>query len=135
MDIHLVWRGPFTNREVNELHAEAFETRLFSDEEWNWVELTARHSLGWITARDGNDLVGFLNIPWDGFVHAWVQDTMVAMTHRQFGIGKQLVSAAVEGARAAGCEWLHVDFDNGLERFYINACGFTPTKAGLIALN
>lgn len=135
MDLNFVWRGPFTNREVNGLHAEAFKTRLFSDEEWNWVELTARHSLGWITARDGNDLVGFLNIPWDGFVHAWVQDTMVAITHRQFGIGKQLVSAAVEGARAAGCEWLHVDFDNGLERFYINACGFTPTKAGLIALN
>lgn len=135
MDLNFVWRGPFTNREVNGLHAEAFKTRLFSDEEWNWVELTARHSLGWITARDGNDLVGFLNIPWDGFVHAWVQDTMVAITHRQFGIGKQLVSAAVEGARAAGCEWLHVDFDNGLERFYINACGFAPTKAGLIALN
>ena len=24
----LTWRGPFTNAEVNALHAEAFETRL-----------------------------------------------------------------------------------------------------------
>ena len=42
------WRGPFTNSEVNRLHAEAFETRLFDETEWNWRELTARHSLGWI---------------------------------------------------------------------------------------
>lgn len=47
------WRGSFTNLEVNSLHAEAFETRLFDESEWNWRELTARHSLGWVTARRG----------------------------------------------------------------------------------
>jgi len=41
------WRGEFTNAEVNALHAEAFETRVFADEEWDWVALTDRHSLGW----------------------------------------------------------------------------------------
>lgn len=71
------WRGAFTNTEVNRLHAEAFETRLFSDEEWNWRELTARHSLGWITARDDGQLVGFANVLWDGLVHAWIQDVML----------------------------------------------------------
>jgi hypothetical protein len=40
----------------------------------------------------------------------------------------------VEGARAAGCEWLHVDFEDHLRRFYLGACGFTPTNAGLIEL-
>jgi hypothetical protein len=37
-------------------------------------------------------------------------------------------------ARDAGCEWLHVDFEDHLRRFYFEACGFQPTNAGLIAL-
>ena len=49
-------------------------------------------------------------------------------------MGTQLVAAATEGARAAGCEWLHVDFDEHLREFYFDACGFTPTNAGLISL-
>ena len=71
-DIEFQWRGAFTNAEVNVLHADAFETRVFTDEEWDWVALTDRHSLGWVTARDGEDLVGFVNVVWDGLVHAWL---------------------------------------------------------------
>jgi hypothetical protein len=37
-------------------------------------------------------------------------------------------------ARAAGCEWLHVDFGEHLAAFYVGACGFRPTPAGLIRL-
>ncbi len=37
-------------------------------------------------------------------------------------------------AKAAGCEWLHVDFDPGLAPFYFDACGFECTDAGLIHL-
>ncbi|NUP31211.1 MAG: GNAT family N-acetyltransferase, partial [Streptomycetaceae bacterium] len=50
------------------------------------------------------------------------------------GIGAGLVEAAVRGARAARCEWLHVDFDDDLRAFYFDTCGFTPTNAGLIEL-
>jgi hypothetical protein len=39
---------------------------------------------------------------------------------------------AREGERAAGGEWLHVDFQDHLRDFYFGACGFTPTNAGLI---
>lgn len=39
-----------------------------------------------------------------------------------------------ERARVAGCEWLHVDFEPRLRRFYLDACGFRPTEAGLIRL-
>jgi len=37
-------------------------------------------------------------------------------------------------AATAGCEWLHVDFDEHLSGFYFDACGFAPTPAGLISL-
>ncbi|WP_448612964.1 GNAT family N-acetyltransferase [Modestobacter sp. URMC 112] len=135
MVAELSWRGEFTTREVNELHAEAFSTRVFDDAEWDWHRLVHRHSLGWVTARDGADLVGFVNLPWDGLVHAWVQDVMVAAAARGRGVGTRLVAAAAEGAREAGCEWLHVDFDDDLRPFYLDACGFSPTGAGLLRLS
>ncbi len=93
-----------------------------------------RNSLGWVVARDDARLVGFVNVPWDGLVHAWIQDTMVTMSARHQGIGTELVTVAVAEARTAGCEWLHVDFDDHLRPFYFDACGFAPTDAGLIAL-
>lgn len=129
------WRGDFTNQEVNVLHAEAFGTRVFDGSEWNWVQLVHRHSLGWVVARDGTDLVGFVNVLWDGLVHAWLQDTMVAVAARGQGIGTRLVDNARRSAKAAGCEYLHVDFDDHLAAFYHGACGFQPTSAGLLELN
>ena len=45
-----------------------------------------------------------------------------------------VVRRAAEEARAAGYEWLHVDFEPGLAAFYFGACGFQPTDAGLIHL-
>jgi len=53
---------------------------------------------------------------------------------RRQGVGARLVALAGQEARAAGCEWLHVDFDDNLGSFYFGACGFRPTSAGLIAL-
>jgi GNAT superfamily N-acetyltransferase len=128
------WRGAFGNREINELHAEAFETRVFDDKEWDRQAQLASHSLGWVVARDGETLAGFVNVVWDGFVHAWLQDTMVAVAARGRGIATQLVATARDHARQAGCEWLHVDFEPDLAPFYVDACGFMPTSAGLIAL-
>ncbi|MDY7102682.1 MAG: GNAT family N-acetyltransferase [Actinomycetota bacterium] len=143
VELGLTWRGSFTSLEANALHAEAFETRLYDASEWDWEALTARHSLGWVTARAivddtgaGRDdrLVGFVNVLWDGFVHAWIQDVMVARSHRHRGVGVALVRAAADGARAAGCEWLHVDFDDDLRPFYVDACGFEPASAALLDL-
>ena len=87
-----------------------------------------------MVARDGDALIGFVNVVWDGLVHAWIQDVMVAADVRHRGVGVQLVRGAVAGAKDAGCEWLHVDFDDDLKTFYLDACGFTPTNAGLIEL-
>jgi GNAT superfamily N-acetyltransferase len=125
------WRGRFENAEVNALHAEGFAHRILEDDWWSQVN---RHSLGWVCARQGPDLVGFVNVAWDGAVHAFILDTLVTAPVRRQGIGIQLVAVATVHARAAGCEWLHVDFEVHLVRFYFEGCGFKSTNAGLIAL-
>ncbi len=94
MPVRYLWRGDFTNVEVNRLHSEAFGTRVVDEAEWNWQEADAGRQ----------------------------------------GIGTQLLAVARDHARDAGCEWLHVDFDDHLRPFYFDSCGFTPTNAGLIAL-
>jgi GNAT superfamily N-acetyltransferase len=132
MSITYKWREDFENAEVNLLHAEAFETR--SGLGRDWLSALTEQGLGWVTARDEARLVGFVNVIWDGLAHAWIQDTMVARDVRSQGIGTQLVNIAREQAKDAGCEWLHVDFDDSLADFYYQACGFTPTSAGLIPL-
>ena len=132
MTITYEWRGEFANDAVNVLHAEGFEHPYL---DIDWLTQVHRHSLGWVCAREGDGLVGFVNVAWDGGVHAFILDTMVAARARRRGIGAGLVSAAAEHARAAGCEWLHVDFEDHLTGFYFEACGFTATDAGLIALH
>ncbi|MCI3928486.1 GNAT family N-acetyltransferase [Streptomyces sp. AN091965] len=131
MTITYEWRGDFDNAAVNALHAEGFGHPVL---DLDWLGQVHRHSLGWVCARDGGDLVGFVNVAWDGGVHAFVLDTVVATGRRRCGVGAGLVAEAARHARAAGCEWLHVDFDDELGPFYFEACGFRPTPAGLIAL-
>ena len=128
------WRGDITNTEVNRLHAAAFETRVFSDEEWDWVSLLERHSLGWCVTRHGDELVGFANVLWDGFVHAWIQDVMVAPDRQRDGIGVAIVEMVIDRVGSAGCEWLHADFDPEHADFYLERCGFRPAMAGLMSL-
>ena len=131
MALTYAWRGDFDNAELNALHAEAFDHRVLDDD---WRRQVREHSLGWVCARGGDELVGFVNVAWDGGVHAFVLDTMVTVRVARQGVGTRLVAISAAEARAAGCEWLHADFDDHLRPFYFDACGFTPTNAGLIAL-
>jgi GNAT superfamily N-acetyltransferase len=131
MTITYEWRGDFENAAVNALHAEAFDHPILEDD---WRTQVERHSLGWVCAREADQLVGFVNVAWDGSIHAFLIDTIVRERVRRQGIGTQLVAVAVTEARAAGCEWLHVDFEEHLRSFYFDSCGFTPTPAGVIAL-
>ena len=131
MSITYQWRGDFNSIEFEALHAEGFGHQPVA---FDWKAQVEGHSLGWVCAREGESLIGFVNVAWDGAGHAFILDTLVAGRARRRGIGKRLVSEAVEQARMAGCEWLHVDFDDHLKAFYYDACGFRLTNAGLIAL-
>jgi GNAT superfamily N-acetyltransferase len=100
-----------------------------------WWDRIRPHSFGWVAARVGDGtLVGFVNVVWDGGDHAFLIDTKTHGVYQRRGIGTSLVRVAVQHAKAAGCEWLHVDFEPGLAPFYFDACGFRPTEAGLIHL-
>lgn len=81
----------------------------------------------------GEQLVGFVNVAWDGGIHAFLLDTTVHPNFQRRGIGRRLVLAAAAEARARSIEWLHVDYEPHLESFY-TGCGFTPTLAGLLDL-
>jgi GNAT superfamily N-acetyltransferase len=130
-DVSFSWRGVVGNEELNALHAEGFDHPVLDDD---WDTQLTTHSLGWVTARAGSHLVGFVNVAWDGGVHAFLLDTLTRHDHRHRGIATRLVQIAVDEVRAAGCEWLHVDWDEALDRLYVNACGFEPAPAGLIQL-
>lgn len=125
------WRGTFANAEISSLHTEGFRHEHRPED---WHARLARHSLGWVCARDDRGLAGFVNVAWDGAGHAFLLDTLVAGRVRRQGVGTALVAEAARQARAAGCEWLHADFEDHLLPFYVGSCGFRPTAAGLIAL-
>ncbi len=129
-DVSYAWRRPVTDDELVDL-VRSHGGR----DEPGWWDRIRPHGLGWVTARDGEGLlVGFVNVAWDGGDHAFLLDTKTRGTHQRRGIGTRLVAVATERARAAGCEWLHVDHGDGLAPFYVDACGFRPTPAGLIHL-
>jgi len=126
------WRADLTSAELEALHADGFG-RVPGD--YGWKAQVEAHSLGWVCARHGDELAGFVNVAWDGGVHAFIIDTVVARPLRRHGIGTRLVAVATHHAREAGCEWLHVDFEDHLGQFYFGYCGFRPTGAGLIRLD
>jgi ribosomal protein S18 acetylase RimI-like enzyme len=130
VEISYAWRGYLTDAEMLDLVRSHG-----GDPVAGWWPRVREHSLGWVTARDAAGvLVGFVNVAWDGGDHTFLLDPKTRSNLQGRGIGTALVGHAVDRARQAGCEWLHVDFDDHLAAFYFDACGFRPTAAGLINL-
>jgi ribosomal protein S18 acetylase RimI-like enzyme len=128
--MEFVWRGEISDSEVVALTDSHGGRSLVG-----WWDRIRPFSLGWVVARlPDSSVAGFVNVAWDGGDHAFLIDTKVRGDLQRQGIGTELVRIAVEHAREAGCEWLHVDFTEDLRAFYFAACGFRSTDAGLIAL-
>jgi GNAT superfamily N-acetyltransferase len=115
--------------DLNRLFAEAWE-----DQAARAFGPVLARSLTWICAYSEEELVGFVNVAWDGGEHAFLLDTTVAPAFQRRGIGTELVRLALDVARGRGLHWMHVDFEPHLTGFYA-ACGFEPTPAGLVELN
>jgi GNAT superfamily N-acetyltransferase len=128
--VSYAWRGPITDDEMVDL-VKSYSGRAAA----GWWDQIRTHSLGWIAARNRDGLlVGFVNVAWDGGDHAFLIDTRTRGGYQRQGVGAEVVRQAAPCAKAAGCEWLHVDFEAELAPFYLNAGGFRPTDAGLIHL-
>lgn len=117
-----------TSRELDDLFAASWPGHEKRD--WDPV---LRHSLVYLCAYLDQDLIGFVNVAWDGGVHGFVLDTTVHPEMRRRGIGRQLVIRAASAARERNLEWLHVDFEPQLGSFYAGS-GFSATEAGLMYL-
>lgn len=120
---------PLDNRQLNELFAASWNEH----EERDFQPVLER-SLGVVGAFEADRLVGFVNVAWDGGRHAFVLDTTVHQNFQRRGIGTRLVNEAAGIARRAGAIWLHVDFEPQLSQFYVEACGFAGTSAGVMRL-
>jgi GNAT superfamily N-acetyltransferase len=117
-----------SNDELNALFSATWGSSFNTD-----FEQTHRHSLLYVCAYADDRVVGYVNVAWDGGIHAFLLDTSVHPDAQHQGIGTQLVRAAADAAKARGIEWLHVDFEPHLTEFY-RACGFVHTEAGLMDL-
>ena len=126
--IEYVINPSVTNGALNHLFAASWPDHTARD-----FATTLERSLVYVCAFDGERLLGFLNVAWDGGLHAFLLDTTVHPGYRRQGIGLELVRRAVEVARTRDIEWVHVDFAPELRPFYERA-GFKPTEAGLIRL-
>ncbi|KAB8161952.1 GNAT family N-acetyltransferase [Streptomyces sp. 3MP-14] len=131
-DVDVRWRASVSDAEL-----VALTVSHGGRSEPGWWDRIRPHSLGWVTARAADGLlVGFVNVAWDGGVHAFLLDTKTRGDWQRRGIGTAVVRLATLRARDAGCEWLHVDFTDELRSFYLEACGFAaPQGAGLINLH
>jgi GNAT superfamily N-acetyltransferase/ketosteroid isomerase-like protein len=104
------------------------------EHQWTAFQPILCRSLAYICAFCGDALIGFVNLAWDGSIHAFLLDTTVHPAWRRRGVGRELVRQAAAVAREQGMHWLHVDYEPQWAAFY-QECGFTPTLAGLIRLN
>jgi len=130
MDLAITFRiDPFpSNDEMNALWEWAWD-----DFVWKDFSVILARSLAHVGAYDGQRLIGFVNVAWDGGIHAFLLDTCVHPKFRRQGIATRLVREAENLARDRGAFWLHVDFEARLTGFY-RGCGFRMTGAGLIKL-
>jgi ribosomal protein S18 acetylase RimI-like enzyme len=122
-------RPQLTSEELNRLFSQVWDDHDVTD-----LSNVLAHSLTYICAYDADELVGYVNVAWDGGEHAFLLDTAVHRDRRHRGVGTKLVEHAVADTRSRGLKWLHVDFEPHLEGFYRDL-GFRDTAAGLIRLN
>ena len=120
---------PLANAELDRLYAAAWPNHHPPYDFGPELE----RALGYVATYHGGDLIGFVRLAWDGGVHAFLLEPTVHPDFRRRGIGRSLVERAVALARERGMQWVHVDYEPHLRPFY-DACGFTPTEAGLIRL-
>ena len=119
---------PLTEEQLEPLFTDAW-----GDTDARGYARVLERSLTWVAAWQDGKLVGFVNVAWDGRLHAFIQDAVVSERARSRGIGLEMVRRAIEAARAAGVRWVHVDYEPHLDGFWARA-GMLPTRARVLYL-
>jgi ribosomal protein S18 acetylase RimI-like enzyme len=122
----VVRQAPLSGSQVEELRVAV-----------GWARLPGRYdqilaqSYAHFSVMDQARLVGFVNVISDGIGDALLVDLMVHPDYQHQGLGKALVTQAVNDLRAGGIQLIQVVFEPELEAFYRD-CGFHIVKAGII---
>ena len=69
-------------------------------------EAVFAHSFTWVAAWANEELVGFVNVAWDGDVHFFLLDTTVHPEYQHRGIGQRIGGGShrrLPRATASGC--------------------------------
>ena len=128
-DVEIQVRPALTDEQLNALFAAAWPSHTPR----TFAPVLAR-SVAYVGAFRADRLIGFVNVAGDGGAHAFLLDPTVHPEHQRRGVGLALVRRASELARAAGAEWVHVDYELRLAAFYA-AAGFRPSAAGILRLS
>lgn len=129
-DQHIVYRisPSVSNDDLNALFGAAWPHHVATD----FAPILIR-SLAYVCAYADDCPIGFVNLAWDGGIHAFLLDTTVHPQWQRRGVGRSLVLHAIDVAGNRNIRWVHVDFEPDLLHFY-RQCGFIHTEAGLIQL-
>lgn len=128
MNVEYRRRPPLTNEMLGEL----LDGDASRDKRSDYENLLT-HSLTWVGAFDGDRLIGYANVAWDGGVHAFLLDPTVKEEFRGHGIGTRLVKEVLAAvAEYPTIQWVHVDSSDDLMKHFYVPAGFRPTAAGLV---
>ena len=86
-----------------------------------------RASLNVVVARNGDEMVGLARVVGDGLTIVYVQDILVAPTHRRRGVGRELFTRVLEPFTDVRQKVLMTDGEPAQRAFY-EAMGFTEVR-------
>ncbi len=127
--VHYRVNSPVTNVELDALYVASWPDHQPPYDFQRELEM----SLVYVCAYAEDLMVGFVRLAWDGGIHAFVLEPTVRPDFQRRGIGTELVARSVAFAHERNVKYVHVNYEPELRLFY-EACGFTPTDAGLIRL-
>ncbi len=125
---HISLNSSVTSLEINALMHVCWDAH----EECDYQNILVK-SLSYATVRDGDTLIGFCNLAWDGGRHATIFDLNVHPDFRKQGLALKMLEMLKGVAKSNNVKFLHVDCSPHLEPLYKKA-GFEMISAGLICL-
>ena len=87
------WRGAISNTEM-----VALVDFQGGNSQAGWWNRVRPHSLGWVVAPVDDNIVGFVNVAWDGGDHAFLIDTKVRRDMQRRGVGSRVAADSAAGA-------------------------------------